>query len=566
MYCLFEYAGKNDYSLQINPASSVNPDHLLYFRFIGRFIAMALFHGKFIYSGFTLPFYKRMLGKKLTMKDIESIDPEFYNSLIWIKENNIEECGLELFFSVDFDILGKIHSHELKPKGAEIKLSEENKEEYLRLITDWRFARGQEEQTKAFLDGFNEVLPLEWLHYFDERELELMLCGMQEIDIDDWQRNTIYRHYTRTSKQVVWFWQFVRDMDNEKRARLLQFVTGTCRVPVGGFAELMGSNGPQKFCIEKVGKETWEWFFMLSHEVLNPMYCLFEYAGKNDYSLQINPASSVNPDHLLYFRFIGRFIAMALFHGKFIYSGFTLPFYKRMLGKKLTMKDIESIDPEFYNSLIWIKENNIEECGLELFFSVDFDILGKIHSHELKPKGAEIKLSEENKEEYLRLITDWRFARGQEEQTKAFLDGFNEVLPLEWLHYFDERELELMLCGMQEIDIDDWQRNTIYRHYTRTSKQVVWFWQFVRDMDNEKRARLLQFVTGTCRVPVGGFAELMGSNGPQKFCIEKVGKETWLPRSHTCFNRLDLPPYKNEQQLAEKLKFAIEETEGFGQE
>jgi hypothetical protein len=29
-------------------------------------------------------------------------------------------------------------------------------------------------------------------------------------------------------------------MDSEKRARLLQFVTGTCRVPVGGFAELMG--------------------------------------------------------------------------------------------------------------------------------------------------------------------------------------------------------------------------------------------------------------------------------------------------------------------------------------
>jgi len=40
MYCLFEYAGKNNYCLQINPASSINPDHLTYFRFIGRFIAM----------------------------------------------------------------------------------------------------------------------------------------------------------------------------------------------------------------------------------------------------------------------------------------------------------------------------------------------------------------------------------------------------------------------------------------------------------------------------------------------------------------------------------------------
>lgn len=123
--------------------------------------------------------------------------------------------------------------------------------------------RGIEQQTKTFLEGFNEVVPLEWLKYFDERELELMLCGMQEIDVDDWQRNTIYRHYNRNSKQVVWFWQvrhlntqqicriviillthlsiffpmqFVRESDNEKRTRLLQFVTGTCRVPVGGFA------------------------------------------------------------------------------------------------------------------------------------------------------------------------------------------------------------------------------------------------------------------------------------------------------------------------------------------
>lgn len=185
------------------------------------------------------------------------------------------------------------------------------------------------------------------------------------------------------------------------------------------------------------------------------------------------------------------------------------------------------------------------------------------------------------------MVSLYAYFSGIEQQTKTFLEGFNEVVPLEWLKYFDERELELILCGMQDVDVEDWQRNTIYRHYNRNSKQVVWFWQvsegrlftslsihiiinqyfqFVRETDNEKRARLLQFVTGTCRVPVGGFAELMGSNGPQRFCIEKVGKETWLPRSHTCFNRLDLPPYKSYDQLVEKLTFAIEETEGFCQE
>ena len=155
--------------------------------------------------------------------------------------------------------------------------------------------------------------------------------------------------------------------------------------------------------------------------------------------------------------------------------------------------------------------------------------------------------------------------------------------------------------------MDDWESNTIYRHYSKTSKQVLWLWkvvfedhhhisihptktsppilpilQFVRELDNEKRTRFLQFVTGTCRLPVGGFRELIGksscpsymiashylnlagSNGPQLFCVEKLGKESWLPRSHTCFNRLDLPPYKNYEQLVEKLTFAIENTEGFG--
>jgi hypothetical protein len=120
---------------------------------------------------------------------------------------------MEMFFSVDFELLGEIKPHELKPGGNDIQVTEENKEEYLGLVCEWRMTRGIEEQTKAFLEGFNEVVPLEWLQYFDERELELMLCGMQEIDVDDWQRNSVYRHYTKNSKQVQWFWQVCKVMD-----------------------------------------------------------------------------------------------------------------------------------------------------------------------------------------------------------------------------------------------------------------------------------------------------------------------------------------------------------------
>ena len=65
---------------------------------------------------------------------------------------------------------------------------------------------------------------------------------MQEYDLDDWQANTVYRNYTKTTRQILWFWQAVHAFTTEQRSRLLQFVTGTCRLPVGGFAELIGKS------------------------------------------------------------------------------------------------------------------------------------------------------------------------------------------------------------------------------------------------------------------------------------------------------------------------------------
>lgn len=61
------------------------------------------------------------------------------------------------------------------------------------LMTNWRFSRGVEEQTKAFLDGFSEVVPLQWLQYFDERELEVrkkkqnrltVICDRNKCDLE----------------------------------------------------------------------------------------------------------------------------------------------------------------------------------------------------------------------------------------------------------------------------------------------------------------------------------------------------------------------------------------------
>eukprot|EP00048_Salpingoeca_helianthica_P022598 m.19241 g.19241 ORF g.19241 m.19241 type:complete len:1022 (-) comp7541_c0_seq1:33-3098(-) len=309
-----------------------------------------------------------------------------------------------------------------------------------------------------------------------------------------------------------------------------------------------------------------EWFSLVSHEMLNPNYCLFKYTG-NNYSLQINPLSGVNPEHLLYFRFVGRIIALALFSGRFIDHGFTPAFYKQMLKKQVTLKDLELVDTDVHNSLQWLLDNNVDEASMGLTFTVDREEFGQISEVELKPGGKDIEVNESNKQEYVTLMVEWRLVKSIEQQMNEIMRGFRDILPLEALQFFDEKELEMMLIGMAEFDVDEWQAHTNLKQYTASAKQIVWFWEIVRSWDDEKRARLLQFVTGSCRLPMGGFKELMGSAGtPQPFCIEKVGDPGMLPRSHTCFNRLDLPPYSSKAQMEEKLTRAVEETEGFGLE
>jgi len=306
-----------------------------------------------------------------------------------------------------------------------------------------------------------------------------------------------------------------------------------------------------------------EWFYLLSKEVFNPYYGLFEYSASDNYTLQINPNSGLcNEEHLSYFKFIGRLAGMAVYHGKLLDAFFIRPFYKMMLGKAITLIDMESVDSEYYNSLNWILENDPED--LDLTFSVDEELFGQVTVKDLKPGGSHIKVTNANKREYINLVIKWRFVSRVEDQMKKFMEGFGELIPHNLIQIFDERELELLMCGLGEIDINDWRRNTNYRgDYSDKHNVIVWFWKAVMSFDMETRARLLQFVTGTSRVPMNGFAELYGSNGPQKFTIEPWGTPHSLPRAHTCFNRLDLPRYRTYYELREKLRLAIENTQGF---
>lgn len=308
-----------------------------------------------------------------------------------------------------------------------------------------------------------------------------------------------------------------------------------------------------------------EFFFLLSHEMFNPFYCLFEYSAHDNYTLQINPHSGINPEHLNYFKFIGRVVGLAIFHRRFLDAFFIGAFYKMMLRKKVTLHDMEGVDEDFHRNLAWTLDNDIEGI-IELTFSVDDEQFGETKTIDLIPDGRNIVVTNENKKQYVELVTVWKIQKRVEEQFNAFIDGFNELIPADLVNVFDERELELLIGGIADIDVDDWKKHTDYRGYQEQDEVVQNFWKVVRTWDSEQKSRLLQFTTGTSRIPVNGFKDLQGSDGPRRFTIEKAGDPNALPKSHTCFNRLDLPPYRSYEALEGKLSIAVEETLGFGQE
>jgi E3 ubiquitin ligase SMURF1/2 len=308
-----------------------------------------------------------------------------------------------------------------------------------------------------------------------------------------------------------------------------------------------------------------EWFYELSRAMLNPQYALFEPCGSDQYLLKVNPASGINPDHLTHFRCVGRVLGLAVKHGHYIEGGFIMPIFKTLLGKLVSLEDMQHVDPTFYNSLLWILENEIAGI-IDNTFVDEHLSFGEVTAVELKSDGANIAVTDENKREYVDLIVQHRLLDGIVEQSRAIKAGFDDVVPVRFMDMFDEKELELLVCGLGEVNVSDWAANTEYRHCTAADPVTRWFWQAVEGMDNEMRARLLQFSTGTSRVPVTGFADLKGSLGPKKFTVEVVegnSAET-LPKAHTCFNRIELSPYNSYEQLEAKLFLAVDNTMGFG--
>ena len=158
-----------------------------------------------------------------------------------------------------------------------------------------------------------------------------------------------------------------------------------------------------------------EWFFLLSKQMLNPYYGLFQYSSSDSQLLEINPNSSINPDHLSYFQFIGRVLGLAVCHGHYVDGAFVMSLYKLLLGKDVGLHDMEVVDETFYNSLRWILNNDVTGVLFNAFED-EFESFGMVETVELKPGGSSIQVTEENKREYVKLIVHHRLLRGIEDQ------------------------------------------------------------------------------------------------------------------------------------------------------
>uniref|UniRef100_A0A6I8QUC9 E3 ubiquitin-protein ligase n=1 Tax=Xenopus tropicalis TaxID=8364 RepID=A0A6I8QUC9_XENTR len=288
------------------------------------------------------------------------------------------------------------------------------------------------------------------------------------------------------------------------------------------------------------------------------------------------------------FRFLGKLMAKAIMDFRLVDIPLGLPFYKWMLRQEssLATHDLVNIDPVVAKSVYHLedivrqkkrleqdkaqtKESlqfaleslNMNGCSVE-DLGLDFTLPG-FPNIELKKGGKDVPVTIHNLEDYVRLVIYWALNEGVSRQLDSFRDGFESVFPLNHLQYFYPEELDQLLCGSRA---DPWDVKTLMEccrpdhGYTHDSRAVKFLFEILSSFDKEQQRLFLQFVTGSPRLPVGGFRSL----NPPLTIVRKTFEATenpddFLPSVMTCVNYLKLPDYSSIDNMREKLLMAARE-------
>lgn len=319
-----------------------------------------------------------------------------------------------------------------------------------------------------------------------------------------------------------------------------------------------------------------EWFDLVVNEFLNDTTGLFQCVHTSDDGIAytINPNASIAVDeYLLHLRAFGRLLGKALLEGHLVSAPLTDVMFKHILGAPISFADLQAVDRKLAHSLQLLWETPLTESATggddddpyALDFSIYHTAMGTV---DLKPNGRNIKVTERNKQEYVTLFVQWHLANSVADEISALVSGIYDVVPLHLLAPFDYKELRLLLCGSPKIDLNDWEEHTVIvgKKARSVTRLTTWFWRILRSLTPAQQGHILQFATGSARVPIQGFKALTASDGRLcPFTITCLPKhECPFLRAYTCFNRLDVPLYRTEKELEQAIVMLLQmEVTGF---
>jgi hypothetical protein len=205
-------------------------------------------------------------------------------------------------------------------------------------------------------------------------------------------------------------------------------------------------------------------------------------------------------------------------------------------------------------------EFSVEQFGQAVSREMDETVLwpqfSDLHTS-ANPEDAPM-VTNENRNNYVSDYIRWLTDISISPQFEAFKTGFFTCIDRRSLSVFDPETLQSVVEGIQDIDISEMRRTTRYIGWDSSHRSVRDFWSIVRKYDLEHKKKLLEFVTASDRVPVGGMRNL-------QFTLQRNGVDDGhLPSSYTCYGILLLPEYSSKDVLREKLAMALENSKGFG--
>ncbi|CDW52534.1 E3 ubiquitin protein ligase HERC4 [Trichuris trichiura] len=276
------------------------------------------------------------------------------------------------------------------------------------------------------------------------------------------------------------------------------------------------------------------------------------------------------------FQFVGILCGLAIYNGVIVALPFPLALYRKLLKEPVTVEDLKELSPTEGRSLEQLLdyEGNDFEIVFSLAFQITVSVFGESKTIDLKPNGADIPVTKENRQEFVDLYVDYKLNKSISPLFDAFSDGFFRVLTSHLVKFFQPEELMELVVGNEHYDWYEFEKVieaatdpelyhltiycTEYRgEYWRDHPTIKIFWEVFHSLTNEQKKKFLLFLTGSDRIPFLGMSQI-------KMIIQPTGGGSdYYPVAHTCFNLLDLPKFNSKAVLAEKLTEAIEYNQGF---